>query len=172
MKQLFGLKDLLKEQMRDLYDAEVHYGKMLPKLISTATSSDLEHQLKIFSARAQENAAHLAQICDLLGVPPTGVTCQAMEGLLREAKDTTHDWGDTATIDAAIIANAQRIVHYEIAGFGTGCEFASCLGEKETAQLLEAMLNQAIDNDKALTRIATGGWFTSGVNAEAAMRTA
>ena len=172
MKQLFSLKDLLKEQMRDLYDAEVHYGKMLPKLISTATSPDLEHQLKIFSAQAQENASHLAQICNLLGVPPAGVTCEAMKGLLREAKDTTHDWGDTATIDAALIANAQRIVHYEIAGFGTGREFASCLGEKESMQLLDAMLKQAIDNDKALTRIATGGWFTPGVNAEAAKLTA
>lgn len=167
MKELFGLKDLLKEQMRDLYDAEVHYGNMLPKLISTATSPDLAHKLKIISAQTEENAAHLAQICSLLGVPPTGVTCHAMEGLVREAKDTTHDWGDTATIDAALIANAQRIVHYEIAGFGTGREFASCLGEKEAAQILQAMLNQAIDNDQALTRIATGGWFTAGINAEA-----
>lgn len=168
MKQLFGLKDLLKEQMRDLYDAEVHYGSTLPKLISTATSPELECQLQAIAVHAQENAAQLAHICGLLGVPPAGVTCEAMKGLLREAKATTHDWGDTATIDAALIANAQRIVHYEIAGFGTGREFASCLGEKEAAQLLEAMLNQAVDNDQALTRIAIGGWFTAGINAEAA----
>jgi len=168
MKQLFGLKVLLKEQMRDLYDAEVHYGNLLPKLISTATSPELVIQLKAFSTQAQDNAAHLTQICSLLGVPPTGVTCEAMKGLLREAKDTTHDWGDTATIGAALIANAQRIVHYEIAGFGTGRAFASCLGEKEATQILEAMLKQAIDNDKALTQIATGGWFTSGINNESA----
>lgn len=169
--KLFGLRDLLKEQMRDLYDAEVHYGKVLPKLISTATSPDLEQHLNVFSTQTQENAVRLAHICHLLDVPPTGITCQAMDGLLREAKATTHDWGDTATIDAALIANAQRIVHYEIAGFGTGRAFASCLGEKEATQLLETMLNQAIDNDKALTRIATGGWFTAGINAEAAKPT-
>lgn len=172
MNQLLGLKDLLKEQMRDLYDAELHYGEMLPKLIGTATSPELEYQLKVCSEHVKQNAAHLSHICDLLGVPPTGVTCEAMKGLLREAKATTQDWGDSATIDAGLIANAQRIVHYEIAGFGTGREFASCLGEKEAAHLLEAMLKQAIDNDKALSRIATGGWFTAGVNVEAANPTA
>lgn len=165
---MFGLKDLLKEQMRDLYDAETHYGNMLPRLIRTATSPNLEHQLQIISGQTRENAQNLAHICDILGVPPSGVACQAMDGLLREAKDATHEWGDTATVNAALIASSQRIVHYEIAGFGTGREFASCLGEKEVTRILDAMLKQAIDNDKNLTRIAIGGWFTPGVNSDAA----
>ncbi len=167
MQKLFGLKDLLKEQIRDLYDAEVHYGNMLPSLIRTATSPDLENQLRTIAIQTQENAVRLNHICNFLGVPPEGVTCQAMDGLVREAKGTTQDWGDTATIDAALIANAQRIVHYEIAGFGTTREFAACSGEEESAQLLGEMLDQAVENDKALSRIATGGWFSSGVNAEA-----
>jgi ferritin-like metal-binding protein YciE len=167
MKELLSLKDLLQEQMRDLYDAEVNYKSMLPHLISTATSPDLVSQLQHIALQSQENADHLTRICGLLGVASTGVTCEAMKGLLREAKATTQDWGSPAVIDAALIANAQRIVHYEIAGFGTGRAFAVCLGEKESTHLLEGMLEHAVDNDKALTRIASGGWFTSGINVEA-----
>lgn len=167
MKSLFSLKDLLQEQMRDLYDAETNYLHALPELIRTATSPELVSRLQAISGHLKENAEYLTRICGLLGVPSTGVTCEAMKGLLREAKATTQEWGNTATIDAALIANAQRIVHYEIAGFGTARAFAGCLGEKEATQLLEAMLEQAVNNDKALTRIASGGWFTAGINVEA-----
>ena len=169
MKRLFGLKDLLKEQIRDLYDAEVHYGNMLTSLILTATSTDLEERLRQIAIQTQENAVQLAHICNLLGVPPEGVSCKAMDGLVREAKETTQDWGDTATIDAALIANAQRIVHYEIAGFGTAREFAQCTEEKETANILSKILDQAFDNDKELSRIAKGNWFSAGVNHESSM---
>ncbi len=168
MKKLFGLRDLLNEQMRDLYDAEVHYGNMLTSLIRTATSVELADSLRQIAIQTQENAIKLTDICRILGVPPEGVTCKAMDGLLREAKETTQDWGDTATIDAALISSAQRIVHYEIAGFGTSREFASCIGEKEVATLLSEMLDQAFENDKELTGIATGNWFSSGINQEAA----
>lgn len=169
MKKLFGLKDLLQEQLRDLYDAEVHYGNMLGALIKTATSADLEERLRHIAIQTQENAVQLANICNLLGVPPEGVTCKAMDGLLREAKETTQDWGDSATIDAALIANAQRIVHYEIAGFGTAREFAKCLGEKETASILNEILIRSYENDKELSSIAKGKWFTSGINKESAL---
>lgn len=169
MKKNFGLKDLLQEQLRDLYDAEVHYGNMLTALIKTSTSVDLEERLRYIAIQTQENAVQLANICNQLGVPPEGVTCKAMDGLLREAKETTQDWGDTATIDAALIANAQRIVHYEIAGFGTAREFAKCLGEKETASILNEILMRSYENDKELSSIAKGKWFTSGINQEAAL---
>ncbi len=168
MKKLFGLKDLLKEQVRDLYDAETQYAAMLPTLARVATSGALKDFVKASLEKTQDNASRLAQVCDLLGVPATGVTCYAMDGLVREAKDTSSDWGDTATIDASVISNAQRIAHYEIAGFGTARAFALCLAEKEAAALLDTMLTQASENDKALTRIATGGWFSSGINHEAA----
>jgi len=168
MKKLFGLKDLLKEQMRDLFDAESQYLRMLPSLIRVATAGSLKDFMQASVAQTQDCASSLARICDLLEVPATGVTCYAMDGLVREAKDTATDWGDTATIDASIIANAQRIAHYEIAGFGTARAFALCLGEKEAAQMLDQMLTRASENDKALTRMATGGWFSQGINHEAA----
>jgi ferritin-like metal-binding protein YciE len=172
MAQRFSLKDLLQEQMRDMYDAETNYHNMLPELIRTATAPDLISRLEAISVQSLQNAEYLTRICGLLGVPSTGVTCEAMKGLLREVKSTTQDWGSTATIDASLIAGAQRIVHYEIAGFGTGRAFAVCLGEKEITHLLETMLEQAVDNDKALTRIASGGWFTDGINMEALKATA
>lgn len=168
MKPLFTLSDLLKEQLRDLYDAETQYERLLPNLIKSATSSQLRKHLEAIALHTRENISHLAFICGLLGVPPTGVVCEAMVGLIREAIGTTHEWGDTATKDAALISNAQRIVHYEIAGFGTAKAFAKCIGLHEAVRVLDGMVKVAVDNDSALTTLATGGWFTTGINHEAA----
>jgi ferritin-like metal-binding protein YciE len=168
MKKLFSLEDLLREQLRDLFNAEENYRRHLTGFITTATSIKLRDQLKLIEGVTFNNARDIADMCHELGVPATGVTCEAMDGLIREAKDTTSDWGDTATIDAALIANAQRIVHYEIAGFGTAKEFARLLNHKEISRKLHEMLQQAFAIDQQLTRIATGGWFYSGINREAA----
>jgi ferritin-like metal-binding protein YciE len=91
-----------------------------------------------------------------------------MRGLVREAKGHTYEWGDTATLDAALISNAQRIVHYEMAGFGTAKEFSRCLRLSEVVEVLAELLEHAFATDKALTRIATGTWLTMGINQEAA----
>nr|WP_082407713.1 DUF892 family protein [Verrucomicrobium spinosum] len=88
--------------------------------------------------------------------------------MVREAKDTASDWGDSATLDASLISNAQRIAHYEIAGFGTARAFARCLKLGEVAEVLQHLLEQAFQDDKDLSYIANGGWFTPGINHEAA----
>ena len=168
MKQLFTLKDLLQEQLRDLYDAEMQYSFQLPSLIHASTSPELRAQLEEMAIQTRDNASQLKRACELMNVPADGVTCEAMNGLIREAKDTAAVWGDTATIDASIIANAQRIVHYEIAGFGTAREFANCLGKKDVAKILGELLSASVESDKSFTRIATGGWFSRGINHEAA----
>ncbi|WP_166442916.1 DUF892 family protein [Phragmitibacter flavus] len=168
MKKYFSLEDLLREQLRDLFNAEENYNRHLASFITTATSIKLREQLKTVEGVTRQNIKLLAEMCNELGVPPQGVTCEAMDGLIREAKDTTSDWGDTATIDAALIANAQRIVHYEIAGFGTAKEFARVLSHKTISKTLNEMLQRAVTTDQELTRIATGGWFNSGINNEAA----
>lgn len=167
-RPLFNLKDLLCEQLRDLHDAEKQYGSQLPEMVAKATSSHLQDKLREVSDRVLSNADELAHACQILGVPPEGVTCEAMKGLIREAKDTSSDWGDSATLDASLISNAQRIAHYEIAGFGTARAFARCLKLGDVAEILQHLLEQAFQDDKDLSYIANGGWFTPGINHEAA----
>lgn len=166
-RQQFTLRDLLHEQLRDLFDAEMQYSGLLPEMIDRATPDDLKSLLREIAGQTQDNITHLSHACGALGVPPGSVTCEAMRGLVREAKDHASEWGDSATQDAALIANAQRIVHYEIAGFGTAREFASVLRLSETAEILADLLQKAVATDKALTKAARGGWFTPGINQEA-----
>lgn len=167
-RPLFNLKDLLCEQLRDLHDAEKQYGSQLPEMVAKATSSHLKDKLSEISDRVLRTAEEVAHACQILEVPAQGVTCEAMKGLIREAKDTASDWGDSATLDASLISNAQRIAHYEIAGFGTARAFARCLKLGEVAEILQHLLEQAFQDDKDLSYIANGGWFTPGINHEAA----
>ena len=166
---MHSLRELLIEQMRDLYDAELQFGGLLPDMIDKATSHDLTEALIQIAEDGRENIQQIEEVCELFSALPSGVTCEAMRGLVREAKCTTSVEGETATIDAGLIANAQRIAHYEIAGFGTARAFAQCLGESRAAQILAELTDRAGGHDKALTQIATGGWFFTGVNKEAAL---
>lgn len=168
---MHSLNELLSEQLRDLFDAEIQFSAMLPDMIHKATSSDLRQGLSEISESTLANISELQEACQLMEIPPTGVTCEAMRGLIREATQTTGGQGDTATIDACLIANAQRIAHYEIAGFGTARAFARCLGKNEVASLLGKLASRAGNHDKMLSYIATGGWFSSGINQEAVERT-
>ncbi len=167
----FGLHELLCEQLRDLYDAESQYRQHLREVLNAVVSEDLAHLMNAISNDVDEGISRLAEACEMLDIPSGGVTCKAMEGLVREGKDSTSEWKDSATRDAAIIANAQRVVHYEIAGFGTATEFARCLKCPDVAALLKELLRRSIANDGRLTKIATGGWFAPGINQEAATAT-
>ncbi len=166
MKQ--SLKDLLEEQLRDLYDAAIQFRQTLPDMINACTSDELRQFLTAMQEDNSETILGVEEACDLLQTAPDGITCEAMDGLIREARRSTDETGDSATIDAAIIANAQRIAHYEIAGFGTGSAFAKALKLKEVAALLSDVAERAGRHDQRLTQIAIGGWFVPGINDEAA----
>jgi len=159
--------ELLKEQVRDLYDAEIQYRAKLPDMVERATHGGLREALLDISDDTSETIEVLQTVCEGLDTKPAGVTCEAMRGLIRETSETTRQNGDSATIDANLIANAQRIVHYEIAGFGTAKAFAACLGKRDLAGMLADLTTQAGDHDRMLTKIATGGWFSAGINQEA-----
>jgi len=163
-----SLAELLHEQLKDLYDAEQQYQGVLPKMINCCTHEELSQFLFDLEKTTADNMSDLSSACKLLGIEPDGVTCEAMEGLVREAKRSTGENADSATMDASIIANAQRVAHYEIAGFGTASAFARCIGQPEAATLLSDLAKRAGSTDQALTRIATGGWFKPGINQEAA----
>jgi len=164
----FGLHELLCEQTRDLYDAALRFDCELGELREAAVSPPLREIVDEMSANYREAAEDLARICALLGVPPDGIACEAMKGLVRECKDTSVEWEDSATRDAAIIATAQRVAHYGIAGYGTGLAYSRCLKVGEAEKLFKALLQRSVALDALLSKIAVGGWFSPGINDEAA----
>lgn len=164
---LRNLQDLLVEQTRDLYDAELQYQNLLPSMLATASDADLRQELQSIGWDVEENLLALQRACTLLEVEAEGVACEAMRGLVREARGTLDETGDPYLIDAALMANAQRIAHYEIAGFGTARQFARVIGHEELTTIFEDLVGLAGGHDRELTRVAQGGWFTEGVNRHA-----
>lgn len=164
----FGLHELLCEQTRDLYDAALRFDDELGELRDAAVSPTLREIVDEMSADYREAAEDLAKICTLLGLTPYGVACEAMKGLVRECKDSSSDWEDSATRDAAIIANAQRVAHYGIAGYGTGLACARCLKLGDAEKQFKSLLQRSVALDTRLSKLAVGGWFSPGINDEAA----
>ena len=162
-----NLRHLLEEQARDLYNAETKYAEFLTRMKLASDDKDLAEKFAHVKKGTASNIEKLRTVCDKLEVPPTGVKCEAMAGLLREAEETDRDYAHGSLKDAALIANAQRIAHYEIAGFGTACAFAKKLDLDDVADLFNEMADQSGDIDKKLTRIATGSWLSTGVNGDA-----
>jgi len=160
----FTLRDLLEEQVRDLHDAEISYLDFIFRVSDRLEHPELRKNVDDTIISTRENIDRLVQICEILGVPPAGVDCAAMEGLIREAKEHTKEYESGSVMEASFVASAQRIVHYEIAGFGTGKAFAKKLGLNEVEKLFDEMLSQSVSIDKQLTKTATGSWFSDGIN--------
>jgi len=151
----FGsLKDLLINQLEDLYDAEKRLTDALPKMAEAASSPQLRNA---FTTHLQQTKDHVSRL-DLafrhLGHTPGHETCQAMKGLISEGDEVISAKGDSSVKDAALIAAAQRVEHYEMAGYGSARTFAQRLGLTDVAQLLQTTLNEEGEADKLLTQIA------------------
>ena len=164
---LHTLKDLLIELTRDLYNAESQYRAILPSLVTSATDEELHKELEQISEQVGANISWLEHAATHLDITPGGVTCEAMRGLIRDTRDTLVKYGDPHVIDAALIANAQRIAHYEIAGYGTARQFAKVLGEDRLADIFADLARAASNVDQRLSKVANGGWFARGVNQRA-----
>jgi len=165
--QLNSLNDVFAGQIADLYSAERQLVDALPNVAQAAHSDELR---QAFEQHLEETRGHVTRLEEVLGqvgiMSPTE-QCEAMEGLIAEGKEIIEATGDPAAKDAALIAAAQRIEHYEIAGYGTARALAGELGLHEAKALLEETLDEESHADKRLTRIATGGLFSGGVNQEA-----
>lgn len=161
------LQDLLIEQVRDLYNAEIQYRALLPGMTTQATDDELRETLASIVEQVEVNLGLIAEACQLLQIEPGGVTCEAMRGLVRGTRETLSQYGDPHVIDAALIANAQRIAHYEIAGYGTARQFAQVLDQKRVAEIFADLAERAGGIDRRLTKVANGGWFNRGVNRQA-----
>ena len=165
--QLNNLKDLFVEQLRDLYDAENQLTQALPKMANAASSSELKDAFQMHLDQTRTQIQRLERIFSELGVSPQGETCEAMQGLLKEGEQVMHAQGNASVKDAALITAAQRVEHYEMAGYGSVRTYAKELGYSEAADLLQKTLDEEGNTDKKLTKLAEGGLFGTGVNEKA-----
>lgn len=153
-KTLKSLDDLLVDHLKDLYDAEQRIVTALPKMSSAATNPGLKQAFDAHLKETQTQIGRLEQAFQHLGVEPQAVTCQAMKGLLAEGQEVLDASGNPDVIDAALIAAAQRVEHYEIAGYGCARTFATQLKHTAVAKLLQATLDEEAEADKQLTSLA------------------
>jgi ferritin-like metal-binding protein YciE len=167
--QLQTLDDVLVDQLADLLDAEKQLVVALPKMADAASDDNLQKAFREHLSETRDHVSRLEDIFGQLGMQPPPETCKAMRGLVAEGDEIISAQGDPAAKDAALIAAAQRVEHYEIAGYGTAKTLADQLGRNEAKDLLDQTLDEESNADKLLTKIATGGRMRSGVN-EAAKR--
>lgn len=162
------LQDVFVEQIADLQSAEQQLISALPKMAEAASDDELR---KAFLAHLDETRGHadrLRKIASIVGTTVPSEECQAMKGLVAEGEDTINRPGTAVAKDAALIAAAQRVEHYEIAAYGTAKTLAKEIGLDDAVELLDETLDEESEADKLLTKIATGGLFSSGVNEKAA----
>ena len=151
---LNSLQDLYLEQLRDLYSAEHQIVEALPKMADAATHPELKQAFRTHLAQSEEQARRLERICQGLGESPKGETCDGMKGLLKEGEKTMKTRADSDVLDAALIAAAQRVEHYEIAGYGCAKTYARLLGRTQDVQLLQQTEDEEGQTDKLLTALA------------------
>jgi ferritin-like metal-binding protein YciE len=159
--KLENLQQLFLKELRDLYDAENQITDALPKLIDASKSTELKSALQEHLQVTKQQISRLDRIFQILNEKPTGETCKGMKGVIKEGDEIVSAGGDPSTVDAGIISAAQRVEHYEMAGYGTVRTYAQLLGQNEMAQLLEQTLREEEEADRKLTQIA------SSVNVEA-----
>ena len=151
---LDSLHNLYVEQLKDLYNAENQLLKALPAMKRAASAPELKAAFEAHLAVTKTQVTRLEKVFAELDESPKGKKCKAMEGLVAESKDVLAEEGEPAVIDAAIIVCAQRIEHYEIAGYGCVRTFAKLLGYTEAQSLLQQTLDEEGDADKKLTELA------------------
>lgn len=151
---LDSLHDLYVDELKDLYNAENQLLKALPKMAKKATAPELKDAFTEHLEVTRKQVKRLEQIFTDLGVSPKGKKCNAMEGLVEEGKEVIEEDGDPAVIDAALIACAQRVEHYEMAGYGCVRTFANLLGYEQAEALLQETLDEEGEADKTLTELA------------------
>jgi len=159
-----NLHQLFVHQIKDLYSAENQLLKAFPEMIGAAQSDELRQALEMHREETLVHVDRLTEIAQEMKIDLAGAFCAGMEGLIKEAKSTIKEVGGMDVMDAAIIASAQRIEHYEIAGYGTVESMAKEMEHTEAADRLGKTLAEEKKADKKLSQLAEGGWFSSGLN--------
>lgn len=149
-----GLKELYIDELKDLYNAETQLVKALPKMAKASSSDELRQGFEDHLEQTKGHVERLEKIFELLDESPKGKKCAGMEGLIQEGSEVMEEDYEGAVMDAGLIGAAQRVEHYEIAGYGTATEFARILGEDEHVSLLNETLEEEKETDEKLTELA------------------
>ena len=162
-----SLKDVLEEQLEDLHSAETQLVEALPKMAQAAHHDELRQAFEHHFEETREHLRRVEEALGELGVSNPTEVCKGMKGLIAEGEEMMGMQGDPTAKDAALIAAAQRVEHYEIAAYGTARQLADDCGLDGVKDLMDQTLDEESQADKLLTKIATGGMFKAGVNQQA-----
>jgi ferritin-like metal-binding protein YciE len=149
-----GLKELYIDELKDLYSAESQLVKALPKIAKAASSDELRQGFEEHLEQTKGHVQRLEKIFQALGESPKGKKCKGMEGLIEEGSEVMEEDYEGSVLDAALIGAAQRVEHYEIAGYGTVRSMAETLGESNHVSLLEETLEEEKETDEKLSELA------------------
>ena len=150
-----SLRELFVEELKDLYSAENQILKALPKMIKAASSKELKKGFEEHLAQTKGHVERLEQIFEGLDESPKGKKCKGMEGLIEEGKEWMQEDAEPEVMDAGLIAAAQHVEHYEMAGYGCVRTYAELLGNKSAAQFLQKTLDEEKQTDSKLTNLAS-----------------
>ena len=159
------LEKFFHDELKDIYWAEKHLTKALPKMQKAATTEQLQQAIEEHIDQTEEHVTRLEQVFELLGKKPQAKKCEAMEGLVKEGESVVEDTEDgSMTRDAGIIVSAQKVEHYEIATYGGLVQLAKTMGQDEIAGILAQTLEEEKEADKLLTQIAENdiNWEAAG----------
>ncbi len=152
------LRELFIEELKDIYWAEKHLVKALPKMKKAATSEELASAFEEHLAVTEEQVKRAEQVFDLMDMTPRAKKCEAMDGLVKEAQGIIEDTPKGSAVrDAGLIIAAQKVEHYEIAAYGSLVQLAKTMGENEVADLLQVTLDEEKETDQLLTELAVSG---------------
>lgn len=170
LKRIENLYDIFVDELKDIYNAEEQICTGMPELIKAADNKDLKHSLQLHFDESKEHVRRLNKIFKILGIVPNEHVCEPVEQMILECKESIAEIPKSAVRDAAIIFKAQLIEHFEISVYGTLRTFAKELDlSEEIVDMLSATLKEEGNTDKTLTKIAEGGFLSSGINKKAAM---
>lgn len=165
--KLDTLEDLLVDQLHDLYSTEMQLTEALPKMAQASNSADLKRAFNEHWDVTRNQLNRLEEIYSKLGLTHGEERSFATKGLVDQGDEVIRMDGNPAVKDAALIATAQRVEHYEIAGYGSARTYAHELGYREIEKMLQTTLDEEGATDKKLTKLAEGGLFSGGINQEA-----
>jgi ferritin-like metal-binding protein YciE len=152
--ELSSLHDLFVAELKDLYSAEKQLLKALPKMAKGATSKALKNGFERHLKQTEKHVERLEQVCGEFDVSPGGKKCKAMEALVMEGDEMLKSDAEPEAMDAALIAAAQKVEHYEMAGYGCVRTYSKLLGSQKSARLLQKTLDEEGATDKKLTQLA------------------
>jgi ferritin-like metal-binding protein YciE len=149
-----SVQDLFVEELRDIYNAEKQITKALPKMAKAATTPTLKQAFELHLEQTRGQIERLDQVFEQLDLPKRAKKCEAMEGLLEEGRSSMEEIEDATVLDVGMIINAQKVEHYEIAGYGSLVALAKQLGHGQAAKLLAETLAEEKETDQKLTQVA------------------